>query len=211
VAEESGLIQELGRLALEQAIGFCRQCMDLSVPVGHVAVNVSMRQLCDARLVDQIGQMLAERRVPPAMLQIEITESSVMRDAAMAREVLERVRSLGIRIAIDDFGTGYSSLAVLQTLPIDLLKIDRTFGAGMARSTESVELVRAMLAVCRALRLQSIAEGVETAAQHALLAANGCDFAQGYLYSRAIAPQAALGLIRGWSLHATPAPWIMRA
>jgi diguanylate cyclase len=211
VAEESGLIQELGRFALDSAIAFCRQCMDLGIPVGHVAVNVSMRQLCDANLLEQIGRLLAARSVPPAMLQIEITESSIMRDAGMAREVLERIRALGIRIAVDDFGTGYSSLAVLQDLPIDLLKIDRSFVAGMERSTESLELVRAMLAVCRALRLQAVAEGVESPAQHALLAANGCDFAQGFLYGRAVAPQSALDLIRAWPLQAEPGPWIMRA
>jgi diguanylate cyclase len=211
VAEEAGLIQELGRFALEQAVGFCRQCIDMGVPVGHVAVNVSMLQLCDANLVEFLGRLLAAQHVPAAMLQVEITESSIMRDAAMAQEVLGRIRALGVRVAIDDFGTGYSSLAVLQTLPVDLLKIDRSFVAGMGGSAESLELVRAMLAVCRALRLQSIAEGVESAGQHALLAANGCDYAQGFLYSRPVAAPAAMELIRDWPLRARPAPWIMRA
>ncbi len=211
VAEESGLIQELGRFALDRSIGFCRQCMDLSLPVGHVAVNVSMLQLCDAKLVDFIAGRLAEWQVPPGMLQVEVTETSIMRDAGMAREVLGRVRALGVRIAIDDFGTGYSSLAVLQTLPVDLLKIDRTFVSRIEQSTQSLELVRAMLALCRALGLQSIAEGVETPGQHALLADNGCDFAQGFLYSRAVPPQAALELIRTWPVCERPAASIMRA
>jgi diguanylate cyclase len=211
VAEEAGLIQELGRFALEQAVEFCSRCAEAGVPVGHVAVNVSMLQLCDSNLVDFLARLLAARHVPAAMLQVEITESSIMRDAAMAQEVLGRIRALGVRVAIDDFGTGYSSLAVLQTLPVDLLKIDRSFVARMGGSAESLELVRAMLAVCRALRLQSIAEGVESAAQHALLAENGCDYAQGFLYSRPIAAQAAMDLIRDWHLRARPAPWIMRA
>jgi diguanylate cyclase (GGDEF)-like protein len=211
VAEESELIQELGRFALERAIEFCQQCLDSSLPVGHVAVNVSMLQLCDAHLVEFLGRQLAQRRVPAAMLQIEITESSIMRDATMVREVLARIRALGVRIAIDDFGTGYSSLAVLQHLPLDLLKIDRSFVARIGQSVESLELVRAMLAVCRALGLQSVAEGVESVEQHELLARFGCDYAQGFLYSRPVAPQAALKLIRDWPLRAEPVPWIMRA
>jgi diguanylate cyclase (GGDEF)-like protein len=211
VAEESGLIQELGRFALGRAVGFCRQCIDASVPVGHVAVNVSMLQLRDAGLVDFLAKLLATRKVPAPMLQIEVTESSIMRDAVLVQEVLGRIRALGIRIAIDDFGTGYSSLAVLQNLPVDLLKIDRGFVARMEQSAQSLELVRAMLAVCRALGLRSIAEGVESAGQHALLAENGCDHAQGYLYSRPLAPQAAMDLIHDWPLHAQPAPWIMSA
>jgi EAL domain-containing protein (putative c-di-GMP-specific phosphodiesterase class I) len=211
VAEESALILELGRFALERALEFCRQCMDIGAPVGHVAVNVSMLQLCDAGLVEFLERQLAVRRIPAAMLQIEITESSIMRDAAMVQDVLARIRALGIRIAIDDFGTGYSSLAVLQHLPVHLLKIDRSFISPIGRSVETLELVRAMLAVCRALGLESVAEGVETNEQHELLAANGCNYAQGYLYSRAVSASAALDLIRGWHLRQEPAPWIMRA
>ncbi len=211
VAEESELIQELGRFALDRALEFCRQCMDSDAPVGHVAVNVSMLQLCDAGLVDFLQRQLGVRRVPAAMLQIEITESSIMRDAAMVRDVLGKIRNLGIRIAIDDFGTGYSSLAVLQHLPVNLLKIDRSFIAPIGQSTETLELVRAMLAVCRALGLESVAEGVETAEQNDLLASNGCDYAQGYLYSRAVSGPAALELIRGWHLRQEPTPWIMSA
>jgi EAL domain-containing protein (putative c-di-GMP-specific phosphodiesterase class I) len=211
VAEESELIQELGRFALERALEFCRQCMDTATPVGHVAVNVSMLQLCDAGLVDFLQRQLSVRRVPASMLQIEITESSIMRDAAMVQDVLARIRALGIRIAIDDFGTGYSSLAVLQQLAVDMLKIDRSFIASIGQSVETLELVRAMLTVCRALGLESVAEGVETAEQHELLVANGCDYAQGYLYSRALPGRAALELIRGWHLRQEPTPWIMRA
>ena len=211
VAEESELIQELGRFALDRALEFCRQCMDSDAPVGHVAVNVSMLQLCDAGLVDFLQRQLSVRRVPAAMLQIEITESSIMRDAAMVQDVLGKIRNLGIRIAIDDFGTGYSSLAVLQHLPVNLLKIDRSFIAPIGQSMETLELVRAMLAVCRALGLESVAEGVETPEQHELLASNGCDYAQGYLYSRAVAGPAALALIRGWHLRQEPTPWIMSA
>lgn len=211
VAEESELIQSLGRFALERAIEFCRRCMDASAAVGHVAVNVSMLQLCDADLVDFLQRQLSVRRVPAAMLQIEITESSVMRDAKMVQDVLARIRALGIRVAIDDFGTGYSSLAVLQHLPVDLLKIDRSFVSRIAESPETMELVRAMLAVCRALGLEAVAEGVENAQQHALLAAHGCDYAQGYLYSRALPPAAAMELIHAWSLRSEPELWIMRA
>ena len=211
IAEESELIHELGKQALEQAIAFCRRCLDGSVPIGHVAVNVSMLQLCNADLIEFLGRQLGVRRVPPGMLQIEVTESTIMRDVRMVSEVLARIRDLGIRIAIDDFGTGYSSLAVLQHLPVDLLKIDRSFVAQVAGSRESLELVRAMLAVCRALGLEAVAEGIETAEQHELLTDHGCDYAQGYLYSRPVPAAAMMELAAGWHLTLPAAPWIMRA
>ena len=211
IAEESELIHELGRMALEQAIAFCRRCLDASVPIGHVAVNVSMLQLCNANLVEFLRRQLSVRRVPPGMLQIEVTESAIMRDAAMVSGVLAEIRELGIRIAIDDFGTGYSSLAVLQHLPVDLLKIDRSFVAQVADSRQSLELVRAMLAVCRALGLQAVAEGVETGPQHELLVEHGCDYAQGYLYSRPVPAAAMMELASGWHLTSSTPPWIMRA
>src|SRR6478736_4451209 len=210
IAEESELIHELGRLALEQALAFCRRCMDAGVPVGHVAVNVSMLQLCNADLVDFLQRQLNVRRVPPGMLQIEVTESAIMRDTGMVSEVLTGIRQLGVRIAIDDFGTGYSSLAVLQHLPVDLLKIDRSFVARITESRQSLELVRAMLTVCRALGLQAVAEGVETEEQHALLVEQGCDYAQGYLYSRPVPASQAMELAASW-LSLRAAPWIMRA
>jgi len=115
-----------------------------------------------------------------------------------------------VRIAIDDFGTGYSSLAVLQHLPVDLLKIDRSFVAQISASRQSLELVRAMLTVCRALGLQAVAEGVETQEQHALLVAQGCDYAQGYLYSRPVPASQAMELAERW-MSLRLAPWIMRA
>jgi diguanylate cyclase (GGDEF)-like protein len=211
IAEESELIHELGRLALEQAIAFCRRCMDEAVPIGHVAVNVSMLQLCNAELVDFLRRQLSVRRVPAGMLQLEVTESSIMRDTGMVSEVLASIRELGIRIAIDDFGTGYSSLAVLQNLPVDVLKIDRSFVAQVASSMQSLELVRAMLTVCRALGLQAVAEGVETQQQHTLLAELGCDYAQGYLYSRAVPAAEVMELAGSWHLSLRSAPWIMRA
>jgi diguanylate cyclase len=197
-AEESGLIHELGNFALEQAIAFGRRCLDASVPIGHVAVNVSMLQLRNADLVDFLQRQLRVRRLPPGMLQLEITESAVMQDVAMVSSLLQRVRELGVRIAVDDFGTGYSSLAVLQKLPVDMLKIDRAFIADIARSTQSLELVRAMLAVSRALGLEAVAEGVETEEQERLLMLNGCDYAQGYRYGRPLNERAVIRRVASW-------------
>jgi diguanylate cyclase len=209
VAEESGLIRDLGRVALEQAVAFCRNCMDEGVAIGHVAVNVSMLQLRNEELATLLQDLLARHRVPPAMVQIEVTESAIMQDARRVSAVLERIRALGIRIAVDDFGTGYSSLAVLQQLPLDLLKLDRAFVATICESPRSLELVRAMLAVAKALGLQTIAEGVETPAQACLLAQHGCDYAQGWLYGKAQSGPQTREVVKGWIVAAPSQPWIM--
>jgi diguanylate cyclase (GGDEF)-like protein len=211
VAEETGLIHELGKYALEQAIAFCRRCADAGVPIGHVAVNVSMLQLRNADLLEFLQRQLQSQRVPAGMLQIEVTESSIMQDARTVSDVLARMRALGVRIVIDDFGTGYSSLAVLQQLPVDQLKIDRTFVTRIADSTQSLELVRALLAVSRALGLQTVAEGVETSAQAQLLAQYGCEYAQGYLFGRAMPELEIVAFARHGGAPDGARPWIMRA
>jgi diguanylate cyclase (GGDEF)-like protein len=211
VAEETGLIHELGKCALEQAIAFCRRCMDASVPIGHVAVNVSMLQLRNADLLEYLQRQLQSQRVPPGMLQIEVTESSIMHDARTVSALLARIRALGVRIVIDDFGTGYSSLAVLQQLPVDLLKIDRAFVVHIAENSQSLELVRAMLAVSRALGLQAVAEGVETEAQAQLLAQHGCEYAQGYLFGRAMPEREIVAFAQHGGAPEGAQPWIMRA
>ena len=118
IAEDSGLIHDLGRFVLRQAIGFGRRCMDSDAPIGHIAVNVSMLQLRDNSLVHYIESQLREQHLPPGMLQIEVTESALMQDPDQVASVLTWLRQMGVRVAIDDFGTGYSSLAVLQKLPV---------------------------------------------------------------------------------------------
>jgi diguanylate cyclase (GGDEF)-like protein len=204
VAEDSGLIHELGRLALRHSVHFARQCLDSNIPIGHVAVNVSMLQLRDTGFCDFLEAELRASRLPPGMLQIEMTESALMQDVSVAGAMLQKVRKLGLRIAIDDFGTGYSSLAVLQLLPVDSLKIDRSFIVSVDTNPQSLELVRAMLAVSRALGLETLAEGVERQSQATLLASNGCELAQGFFYSPAVPAMQMLQLAMHWNMSDVP-------
>jgi diguanylate cyclase (GGDEF)-like protein len=200
VAEDSGLIHELGRVALRQSIRFARQCLESSIPIGHVAVNVSMLQLRDTGFCDFLQNELRVHRLPPGMLQIEMTETALMQDVDTAGAILQQVRNMGIRIAIDDFGTGYSSLAVLQVLPVDSLKIDRSFIVSIDTNLQSLELVRAMLAVSRALGLEVLAEGVERYEQAQLLADNACELAQGYYFSEPLPEMQMLELAARWNM-----------
>jgi EAL domain-containing protein (putative c-di-GMP-specific phosphodiesterase class I) len=155
-------------------------------------VNLSMRNLHDAEIVDMIRQLLTRWGVPPAQLIIEITESSLMADAARAMEVLSRLRSMGVRVAIDDFGTGYSSLAYLKRLPVDELKIDKSFVAHMATDENDAAIVRSTISLAHDLGLSVVAEGVEDQETWNLLLGLGCDVAQGFFVSRPL-PAFALG------------------
>jgi diguanylate cyclase (GGDEF)-like protein len=208
VAEDAGLIHELGRHALRSAARFARQCLDDGLPIGHVAVNVSMMQLRDGAVVDEIERLQREWRLPQGLLQIEVTESAIMDDAGQTAQLLARIRALGVKIAVDDFGTGYSSLALLQKLPVDTLKIDRAFVTGIEHDAGALGLLRAMLKVAQALHLEVVAEGVENVEQARLLAQEGCDIAQGYHYSAPLEGHALQGLLLAWSqpryLQATP-------
>ncbi|MBL8472805.1 MAG: EAL domain-containing protein [Rhodocyclaceae bacterium] len=181
VAEETGLIRPLGVWVLRRA---CRDAARWPQAWGastRVAVNLSVRQLHDAQLVEQIAGVLAETGLDPARLELEITESDLMQEAADTIDLLLRIKALGVQISIDDFGTGYSSLAYLSRFPIDRLKIDRSFVQRMSRGAHDGQIVRAIIALAHGLSLAVIAEGVENAEQLALLAAQGCGEAQGYL------------------------------
>jgi diguanylate cyclase (GGDEF)-like protein/PAS domain S-box-containing protein len=196
VAEQSGLIDDLGRWVLREA---CRQGAAWRAagvtPAGFsLSVNVSARQLSSA-VVDDVEAILAETGFPADELVLEVTESSVMHDTTRAIKVLQALRSRGIRIAVDDFGTGYSSLGSLRSLPIDVLKIDRSFVVGVESPAEA-PLTETLLRLGRVLGLKTIAEGVETEAQAQALVAMGCRFAQGYLFARPLPPTELEGLLR---------------
>jgi EAL domain-containing protein (putative c-di-GMP-specific phosphodiesterase class I) len=167
--------------ALDQAARWRDAGLRLSV-----AVNVSTRSLLDPTFPDQVADQLTARRVPPGLLVLEITESAVMAEPDRALEVLGRLHTLGVGLAVDDFGTGYSSMAYLKELPIDELKIDRSFVSQMATSPSDAVIVRSTIDLGHNLGLRVVAEGVET--QHAWveLAALGCDTAQGYLLGRPV-------------------------
>jgi diguanylate cyclase (GGDEF)-like protein len=182
VAEGTGLIVRLTERVLRLALAQSRSWLD----AGHavpVAVNLSTRCLLDADLPDRVQRLLSEQGVPAGLLRLEVTESAVMGDARCL-EVLQRLHDLGVRLSIDDFGTGYSSMAYLRRMPVDELKIDRSFVLGMCTAPQDTVLVRSAIDLGHNLGLTVVAEGVEGADQVAALRALGCDVAQGYHYAR---------------------------
>ncbi len=185
VVEEFGLMRTLTRvvlqIALDQVATWWAQDQHLTV-----AVNLSASSLVDADLPDEVSAMLSTRDLSPCVLQLEITEDFLMADRDRARAILTRLRDDGIQISIDDFGTGYSSLSYLRDLPIDELKLDRSFVFPMADDARAVALVAATVALAHSFGLRMVAEGVETAVAYAELARLGCDQAQGFYVSRSV-------------------------
>ena len=203
IAEQTGLIRPLARWVLDAALRQCNRWrqdgLDLSV-----AVNLSMRNLHDPEVVDMIRQLLLRWGIPPARLVVEITESSLMADAARAMEVLGRLRGMGVSVSIDDFGTGYSSLAYLKRLSVDELKIDKSFVSHVATDHNDAAIVRSTIGLAHDLGLSVVAEGIEDQQTLEFLAGLGCDVAQGYFISRPL-PVVALGDWLG------SAPWHPRS
>jgi EAL domain-containing protein (putative c-di-GMP-specific phosphodiesterase class I) len=189
VAEESGLITEVGetmlRLACQAFVAW--KHLQLALPA-RLSVNLSRAQLTDRGLPARIAIILEEVGLPASALQLEVTESLAMGDDAV-RLVLLSLREQGIQLALDDFGTGHSSLASLQTFPVQQLKIDRSFVREIETSAYHRALIQAALQVATALNLEVVAEGVETASQAQLLAELGCPRAQGFLYARPLEAQ----------------------
>jgi diguanylate cyclase (GGDEF)-like protein len=183
VAEGTGIILRLTERVLGLALAQMRTWLD----AGHgvpVAVNLSTRCLLDAGLPEMVSRLLAEHGVPAELLRLEVTESAVMGDAARCMEVLQRLHDLGVKLSIDDFGTGYSSMAYLRRLPVDELKVDRSFVLGMTTNSADAVLVRTAIDLGHNLGLTVVAEGVEGAEHVLALRALGCDIAQGYHYAR---------------------------
>ncbi len=149
-----------------------------------VSVNLSARQFADGQLGERIAAILYETGIPPACLELELTESILMSDVAEAMQILSGLKRLGLAIAVDDFGTGYSSLNYLKQFPIDVLKIDRSFVDGLPHGEQDAQIARAIIAMAHSLNLMVIAEGVESQAQLDFLREHGCDEVQGYLFGR---------------------------
>jgi EAL domain-containing protein (putative c-di-GMP-specific phosphodiesterase class I) len=196
LAEETGLILPLGRWVLETA---CRQSSRWrdSRPNGprlQMSVNLSARQFAQPDLVDQVESILAETGMDPTTLELEITESVVMDQSEVAVRTLGRLRDMGVKLVLDDFGTGYSSLSYLKHLPLDTIKIDRTFVAGLESEVDRA-IVDAVIALAHGLHISVVAEGIETEGQFEALREMGCDIGQGYLFARPLPAEAAHRLL----------------
>ncbi|MGI8655033.1 MAG: putative bifunctional diguanylate cyclase/phosphodiesterase [Pyrinomonadaceae bacterium] len=196
LAEETGLIAPLGEWVLYTACAQNKAWQDAGLERLRVSVNLSLRQFRQVDLVEMIERTLSETGLAPECLELELTESSMMKDAAHAVETLNRLRALGIRISIDDFGSGYSSLSYLKHLPIDVLKIDQTFVRDMNTDPNDAAIVMAIITLAHSLNLQAIAEGVETEEQFNLLRLLRCDEVQGYLFSKPVTAEVFETLLR---------------
>jgi diguanylate cyclase (GGDEF)-like protein len=183
IAERTGLIKPLSRYVLAAAVRQCQAWNEAGLEL-HVAVNLTIPDLLDLDVPDHISALLAETGVRPEQLELEITETTILADPVHVRQVLMRLHELGLRIAIDDFGTGYSSLAYLKRLPVQAIKIDRSFVMGMCEDASDATIVRSTIDLARNLGLEVVAEGVETNEIWDALRALNCSLAQGYLIGR---------------------------
>jgi diguanylate cyclase (GGDEF)-like protein len=186
IVEETGLIVPLGYWVIEQACRHLSEWRQAGLSVEHVAVNLSLRQLSDPAFIDEVARRVQAAGLPKGALELEVTETTVAEHAEQLPELLQKIRDLGVRIAIDDFGTGYSSLAMLQVLPIDVLKVDRAFVSAMEPGGTGDAIASAIIAMGRILGKELVAEGVETAAQAKVLQERGCPIAQGFYFSKAL-------------------------
>jgi len=185
IAERTGLIKPMTDWILDKAMKQCREWQDAGAPI-HVAVNVSAKSLLEETLPSKVQSMLDKWNIDPRFLKIEITESSIMADPAHALAIMSMLQSMGVRLSVDDFGTGYSSLTHLRELPIDEIKIDKSFVTGMLTSEADAAIVRTVIDLAHNLGKQVCAEGVEDAETMHRLEEMGCDLAQGYFISRPV-------------------------
>ncbi|TMJ53712.1 MAG: EAL domain-containing protein [Alphaproteobacteria bacterium] len=204
LAEETGLIVPVGRWVLKEACAQNMAWQRRGLRPVSVAVNLSPRQFIDAQLLQDIDEALAGSGMSPVLLQLEVTESMVMRNVSRAVRVLDAIRSRGIRLAIDDFGTGYSSMSLMKQFPIDTIKIDRSFVRDLPEDTEDRAITQAIIGMGKALGMTVIAEGVETAEQQAFLRSHGCDEMQGFLFSKPLPSRQMAELLRAAPLVVSP-------
>jgi diguanylate cyclase (GGDEF)-like protein len=196
--EETGLIVEIGKWVLLEACLQGVRWHEAGYPIG-VAINVSARQLDTDEFVADVEGTLRETGLEPQMLTIEITESALMRDVQQTAARLAKIKELGVRIAIDDFGTGYSSMASLQQLSVDALKIDRSFITQMTHNKEGETIIRTLVALGKALSIETLAEGIEQTHELSLLRGEHCDSGQGFLFARPLEQAETAPFLRKWS------------
>ena len=186
LAEHTGLIRPLTQWVLYEALRECAAWRKAGIEI-TLAVNLSARNLLEAQFTELLASHLAAWSVPPEYLELEITESAIMSDPMRALDALTRLDAMGVRLSIDDFGTGYSSLAYLKKLPVDTLKIDKSFVMNMAQDGDDALIVRSTIDLAHNLGLRVVAEGVENQQTWDMLDELGCDIAQGYFLSRPLA------------------------
>ena len=206
LAEETGLIESIGEWVLRTACAQAKAWQREGLPELRMAVNLSPRQFLRPGLVDLVATVLRETGLEASFLDLEITESLLMNDVEGSILTLRQFKAMGVRLSIDDFGTGYSSLNYLKRFPIDQLKIDRSFVRDVVTDQDDTAIVLAVIAMAHSMRLEVIAEGVETKEQLAFLRANQCDAMQGYYLSRPAPPRQIATLLR----EAAPEPWVDR-
>jgi EAL domain-containing protein (putative c-di-GMP-specific phosphodiesterase class I) len=196
-AEQTGFIRQITVWMLETGVQALQRWQEAGLAM-KLSINLSTRDLLDPDLTDRVRRLLDRHRVSAARLCLEITESAIMDDPARALQTLQRLHELGVRLSIDDFGTGYSSLAYLKRLPVDELKIDRSFVTNMERDLHDARIVQSTIGLAHNLGLSVVAEGVETDKAWALLARLGCDEGQGYGIGRPMPSDEFLGWVRRW-------------
>jgi EAL domain-containing protein (putative c-di-GMP-specific phosphodiesterase class I) len=193
-AEHTGLVKPLTRFVMREAVRACAKWHQMGLNLG-VAVNLSGRDLLDLHLPDEVRLLLNETGIHPSYLELEITENTILSDPVRTRTILNRLKELGVRLAIDDFGSGYSSLGYLKRLPLDTLKIDKSFVMTMLADEDSAAIVRSTIDLAHNLGLDVVAEGVASEQVGAILASLHCDAAQGFYYSPPIADDK----VAGWA------------
>ena len=184
ICEDSGLILPLGRWVLGEACAHHGRLVEAGWAGLTVSVNISSAQFEDTGLVDYLGKLVAESSMPAGALELELSESTIMKRPDRAVEIMTAVGSLGVALAIGDFGTGYSSMSTLHRVPADKIKIDRSVVHGVHKDENNAAICRSIISMAHGKRLRVIAEGVEVSEEHAWLRANGCDGVQGYLFAR---------------------------
>jgi EAL domain-containing protein (putative c-di-GMP-specific phosphodiesterase class I) len=198
IAEDCGLILPIGNWILREACKQARTWMDAGLPLTTMAVNISAMEFRDEDFLEGVFKILEQTGLDPRSLELELTESVLMKRAESTQSILKALRASGVQLAVDDFGTGYSSLSYLRKFPIDALKIDQSFIRQITTAPDETTIVTAVISMGRSLKLRVIAEGVESQEELAFLQAHQCDEAQGYYFSRPVmAAQFAVLLANG--------------